>query len=230
MTISVTLIAPSGIASTNITGISGTEYGVDANGFVTITTQGDVGLLLNAGYRFAAPSLVSQAVGANGLVATNLRLLDTAAPTGAPLAAAASAGVFGYSVTLGTQFALVTEAANSNTKTDSGLLEYIVPPGYVAGQNLTVTMNVSVTIGSGTLTTKTIGLAAYRSSTAGVQGVNICSTSAQTLSSNSATDYTFTIAGGTLLPGDRLVLEPTLAITETSGHNVTANLNSVRVS
>lgn len=230
MTISITLIAPAGVVSTNVTGISGASYGVDANGFVTITAAGDVALFLNAGYRFAAPSIASQQVGANGLTAANLRLLDMATPTGGPLAAAASAGLFGYSITPATQFALVTEAANNNAKSDSGLLEYIVPAGYVAGSNLTVTMNASVNIGSGTLSVKTLGLAAYRCSTAGVEGVNICSTSVQTLTSNAATDYTFTITGATLFPGDRLVLQPTLAITETSSHAVTANLNSVRVS
>lgn len=230
MTIATVLIAPAGIASTNVTGISGTTYAVDANGFVTITTQGDVLAFLNAGYRQAATPLSSQAIGANGLVSTPLKLLDAGAPTGGPLAAAPSAGVLGYSVTLGTSFSLVTEAANGNTKADSALFEYILPPGYVAGQNVTVTINAGYTLGSGVLTTKTVGLAAYRTAKDGTQAASICATAAQTFTAAGATDYAFTLTGATLSPGDRLILQPTITLTETSAHNVTGNINSVRVS
>lgn len=230
MTISVALIAPSGIVSTSVTGLSGTAYAVDANGFLTVTQAGDPLLFLNAGYRFASPQLSSQAISANGITATSLRLLDTAASTGGALAAAASAGLFGFAITLGTGFALVTEAANSNAKTDAGLLEYMLPPNYVAGQNLTVTINTTIAIGSGALSVKTIGLAAYRTAKDGTQGGNICATSTITIPANAATDNVFTITGTSLLPGDRLVLQPTLALTETSGHNVTATVNSIRVS
>lgn len=230
MSIATTLIAPAGVTlPSTATGISGASYAVDANGFVTITTQGDILPFLNAGYRQASAVLASQAIGANGLTATPLRLLEARAPTGAALAASASAGVLGYAVTLGTSFALVSEAANNSTKADSAIFEFVLPPTYVAGQNVTVTANASITIGSGTLTTKTLGVTAYRTDKAGAQGGNICSTSPAALSSNAATDYAFTIAGATLNPGDRLVIQPTLTITETSSHNVTANVNSVRI-
>lgn len=228
MTISTTLIAPSSSIG-QVTGLSGSVYAIDSNGFVTITQPGDVNPLLNAGYRLAAPKMASGTINASGLQTRPLPLTQARNITGAALAAAAAANVFGYSITLATSFALVTEAANSNTKTDAAMLEFVVPPEYIAGQNLTVTVNVGVVIGSGTLTTKTVAVNAYRTVAAGTQAADICATTAITLTSNAATDYAFTITGTSLVPGDRIVLKVTVAITETAASNVTAVVNSVRV-
>lgn len=228
MSISTVLIAPSGSIG-QVTAISGAVYAIDSNGFVTITNAGDVNALLNAGYREAGPKISSAPINASGLQTRPLSLTHARNITGAALAAAAAANVFGYSITLATSFALVTEAANSNAKTDAAMLEFVVPPEYVAGQNLTATVNVGVVIGAGTLSVKTVAVNAYRTVAAGTQAADICATTAITLTSNSATDYAFTITGTTLLPGDRLVLKVTVAITETAASNVTALVNSVRV-
>lgn len=226
MTISAVLIAPSGSIG-QVTGQSGAVYPIDANGFVTITTQGDVNPLLNAGYKFAP--FASTPVGADGIVQRPIPLTNARNITGAALAAAAAANVFGYSVTLGTGLSLVSEAANANTKTDAAMLEFVMPQEYVAAQNFNVAVNVGVTIGAGTLSTKTIGLNAYRLKADGTMAADICATGAITLTSNAATDYNFTITGATMLPGDRIVLKPTLTLTETAASNVTGLINSVRV-
>jgi hypothetical protein len=230
MAIAVNLIAPAGIVSTNITGISGAAYAVDANGFVTVTGQGDVVALLNAGYRYAAVPLASSPIGVTGLIATSLRLLDAASPAGGPLAAAPSAGVLGYHISLGSAFALLSETANANAKTDSCLLEFMLPSSYVAGQNLNVAINTTVNLGSGVLSAKSVFLNAYRTDKTGVQGLNLTVAPSIAIASNAATDNAFVVGGATLNPGDRLVLNPGLSLTETAGQNVSATINSIRIS
>jgi hypothetical protein len=73
---------------------------------------------------------------------------------GTTLAASAAAGKFGISNTFGTATYLIGEAANTNTKTDDAVVEYVLPQTYIAGTNLTLTSNVSVA-GAGTPGTKT---------------------------------------------------------------------------
>jgi hypothetical protein len=228
MTIKTVLIAPSGSIG-QVTANSGSVYPIDANGFVTITNPGDVNPLLNAGFTVAALPLASQALGADGIPTVQIPLLSARASTGAGLGAAAAAGVFGYSITAGTSFGLVSEAANANAKTDVAILEVVVPAGFTAGQNLAVVVNTTIIIGGGTLSVKTIGLNAYRTLPNGTQGADICATAAITIPANTATDNTFTLTGATLQPGDRIVLKLTLALTETAASAVTATINSVRI-
>lgn len=166
---------------------------------------------------------------ADGITAAPLRLLDFKNADGTTLAASASSGKFGLSVTGGTSETLVTEAANSNTKTDVAVYEYIVPASYVAGQNITVTANTSYTLGSGTVGTHTLASAAYLTAANGTQGSTLIATAAQTVPA-SAGNVTFTITGATLTPGARLLLTFTLVIQDTGASNITANLNSVTLS
>lgn len=226
----ITLKAPSALApgSQILGGVS--SYTVDANGFVNSVDSRDVGPLLAAGFLFNGLTIASQAIGASGLVPTSLPLLNARNITGAALGAAAAANVFGYTITLATFAGLVSEAANSNAKADAALLEYVLPPNYVAGQNITVTINTTITIGGGTLSVKTIGLNAYKAANAGTQGADICATTPITIPSNAATDNVFTITGTGLVPGDKLYLKPTLSLTETGASAVTATINSIRVS
>lgn len=165
----------------------------------------------------------------SGLAVTPLRLLDFKNNDGTTLAAAAAAGKFGLTSTPGTVEQLLTEAANSNTKTDIAQAEFVLPPSYTAGQNITVTANCDYTLGAGTVGTHTLAAAAYLTANDGTQGTTLIATAAQTVPA-AAGDVTFTITGTTLAPGSRLMLTFTLVIEDSGGSNITAHVNSVRIS
>lgn len=168
-------------------------------------------------------------VASDGLVATPLAITGFKNNDGTTLVVAASAGKFGITSTPGTVLQLLTEAANSNTKTDIAQVEYVVPLNYVSASNITVTANCDYTLGGGTVGTHTLAAAAYLTANAGTQGTTLIATSAQTVPA-SAGDVTFTITGATLVPGSRLILTFTLVIQDTGGSNITAHVNSVRLS
>lgn len=213
------------LANGTINGVTGATYAVDAAGEVTGVAQLDVQALLTSGFRMTAPS---DNDAPNGLTATPVPLRDFRNTDGSILAAAAASGKFGWSITLGTSAHLVSEAANNNTKTDDAVTEYVLPANYIAGQNITVTVNASIT-GSGTLSTKTAQIKAYRTAKDGTQGSDIGPGAATAMTAAGA-DVAFAVTGTTLNPGDRLVFELETVLTETASSNMTANINSVRVS
>jgi hypothetical protein len=225
---STSLIAPAGVTGA-VYGQSGATYQVDANGFISGVTFPDIEPLISAGWRFPAPLLSSQPLSANGLAVTRSAFTSFSNLDGTPLAATASAGKFGLSCTLGTLFALLGEAATSNTKTDVALVEAAVPAGYIAGNTITATVNAQLN-GTGTPGTKTVLLGAYKVSPNGVMSANLVTASAQAITA-AAADYAFPIPAGSVNPGDRLLLSVTAVTQETGGTNsITTQVNSVRLS
>jgi hypothetical protein len=170
-------------------------------------------------------------VSANGMPATAMQVPLTAglASTGVPNAASATASNFGISMTAGTSLALTTNAANSTTVTNIVLFEEVLPQTYKAGSNITVTVNGNYTLGAGTVGTHTLAMAAYLAANAGTQGSTLIATAAQTVAA-AAGDMTFVITGTTLTPGARVILKGTLVIQDTGGSNITAQINSIRLS
>ena len=156
-----------------------------------------------------------------GIAAYPLPLLNYKNSDGTTLAASAAAGKFGLSITAGTSEYLLTEAANSNTKTDVASTEVVLPSSYATGTNVTLTCNTQYTLGSGTVGTHTLAAAAYL--------VALIATSAQTVPT-AAGNVSFTINGSTLTPGARLFITNTLVIQDTGGSNITAQLNSCNLS
>lgn len=198
---------------------SGTEYTADGDGLITSVIAGnDLSDLLAGGCTILKGGSLVQYLG----------LLNFKNSDGSTIAAAASSGKFGIAITLGTSFALASESANNNTKTDVALIEYVIPDTYIAGTNLTVTVNASIT-GSGTLTTKTAEIKAYKTAADGTQGSNISATGATAMTAAGA-DIAYTITGTTLSPGDKVVLSLTVILTETASSGMVANINSIRVS
>jgi len=166
---------------------------------------------------------------ANGLFVTQLPLITGKNSDGTTLAATPAAGKFGLTLSAGTSEVLLSENANSNTKTDVVVFEHQLPRNYIAGANITVTANALFTIGAGTSATHTIGAAAYKCANAGTQGATIIATAAATLTATAA-DYNFVITGATLSPLDRIMISLTAIITDSGGSNVTGTINSVRLS
>jgi hypothetical protein len=202
-------------------------YTADVNGNVAVVLSGrDVQDLEGWGGQVNDSTLSPSA---NGLYAMALPLLSARNSDGSVLAAAAAAGKFGVSVTLATSTFLISEAANSNTKTDTAVFDVVLPRSYVAGQNVTITSNVQYVVGAGTVGTHTVTFHAYRTAAAGTQGADLVATGAVTVPAT-ATDVTSVITGTTLLPGDRLLVTAVVVIQDTGASNITAQINSVRLS
>lgn len=173
--------------------------------------------------------LSTSTIGSSGIVGAWLPFVNFKYVDGTTLVVSAAAGKFGLTYTPGTAEFLITEAANSNTKTDSAAIDWVIPSTYVAGTNLTVTARCNYTVGAGTVGTHTLAAAAYLNTTAGAQGSTLIATAAQTVPSSDGA-VTFTITGTTLTPGALLTLTFTLVIQDTGASNITARLNSVVIS
>ncbi len=210
----VTMRAPA--AYQNFVAQSGNAYASDSAAMISGVTQEDVLSL------FASGCWVPEQMGT-----IRVPLLSAKNSDGSVLAAAASAGKFGVTITLGTAEYLVTEAANSNTKTDIALFELVLPNTYAAGDDLTLTVNTEYVLGSGTVGTHTLDAEAFLGDDDGTSGADLIAVAAQTVPAT-ATELEWTIPGDTLQPGARVVLRLTLVIQDTGGSNITARINSIR--
>ncbi len=205
---------------------SGTAYTADSSGNVSNVAIGpDLRDLLSMGGRTLDSTI---APAANGLYATALPLLHASNSDGSTVAAAASAGKFGLTVTLATGTFLVSQAANSTTVSPIALFDVVLPRNYVAGQNITVTINCQYVLGGGTIGTHTINANAYRTANDGTQGADMINVSAGSVAA-AAGDVAFTIVGTTLNPGDRVILKAAMVISDTGGSAITGQVNSVRL-
>lgn len=133
-----------------------------------------------------------------------LRLFECRNTDGTALATSPTAGVFGLSNTPGTSTYVVGEAAQNTTKTDTLVFPLVLPPDYIPGRDIVLTVNSQLIIsGTGTLgATKTLTLSAWKVGAAGAHGANIGPAAATLVTA--ATDYALVIAGAGLVPGDLL--------------------------
>jgi hypothetical protein len=202
----------------------------------TVNPTTDAVLLIPAGAPRSVETFVSPAtlLGApsgstTGLAGSYQSLIDFKNATGTTLAATASSGEFGISISAGTSLYLVGEAANSNTKTDTCAFMFVLPPNYQAGANITLTVNCNYVVGSGTIGTHTLAAAAYLTAAAGTQGATLIATAAQSVPA-AAGNAVFTITGASLVAGSALWITLAMAIQDTSGNNITGQINSVALS
>lgn len=162
--------------------------------------------------------------GGAGAQARYLPLTGGKTDAGVALTATATGGAVGVARTAGTSLTLVGEATSSNAKTDKVMWEFNLPDTYVAGSNIPVVVNANYT-GSGTITgaSTTLTVAAY-TETAGVEAALTVSAAQQF--TGTATNYTFTVTGTNLVPGQHVAVEVTMLVTSASGAN-TGQINSV---
>lgn len=182
-----------------------------------------LGELYNRTGGSAAASLSAAGLPSTGL---QLPLTDAMTAAGVFLTATPGSGNFGVSMTAGTSVALTGESTSASSKTDTALLDLVLPPTYVAGQNLTVDVNCQ-SAGAGTITVETVNLNAYLVANAGTMGADLIGVSAQTIT-NAAADYAFTITGTGLVPGSHLLLKLVTVITTSAGA-ANSQINSLRV-
>lgn len=160
------------------------------------------------------------------LVPTFLSLGGLKNTDGTGLSTSASSGKFGISVTPGTSQRLLGEAANSSTVTDVAMFEFMLPAHYRAGVGFAVVVNAKYTLGSGTIGTHTLALAAYACNSDGTQGANLVTTSAQAVSGSGGT-VAFNVSGTALTAGSRVMFTLTMVIQDTGGHAITGQINSI---
>lgn len=153
-----------------------------------------------------------------------LALTNAKSDAGVGLTASATAGAMGVSRTAGTSLVLAGEATSSSAKTDKAMFEFDLPDSYVAGQNVVFTINANYT-GSGTITaaSTTLTPTAYTEINGAEAALTI--TGAQQFTATAA-NYTFTVTGTNLVPGQHLAFEIVMLVTSASGAN-TGQINSV---
>jgi len=198
---------------------SGNTYTSDSSGLISSAVAGDWLDLQRSGCKYA------------GNVTEYLPLLNWRLSSGQPLPAAASSAIFGLSYVPATAVKLLGEATSSDSKTDYAAYTLVVPNTYVSALNFNLIVNCHFT-SSGTSTSSTIALAAYKLTSAGLvtSSENLVLTTAQTITS-SAADYTFAINGapssGNLSGGTSLSVLLTGVCATSSGSN-TFQINSIR--
>lgn len=139
-----------------------------------------------------------------------------------------ASGAFLYALTPGTSNTLTGHNAQNAAATDTAVFTAMVPAGHVTGDNLSVIVKASVT-GSGTLGACTLTASVYRVLDTGAHSANLCATTAPTLVA-AATDYTFTVTGTTLSPGDLISIKLVMLITETANTVINGVISGVRLS
>jgi hypothetical protein len=180
---------------------------------------------MNNGVIVGSPSTAFVPVGA-AAVQRYMLLTDVKSASGVPVTATAGSGVPAISRTAGTSLYIAGETTSASAVTDTALFELVLPDTYVAGSNIPVTVNASVS-GAGTLTaaSTTMTLNAY-TEVNGVETALTVSAAQQIVAAGS--NMTFTITGTGLTPGAHIVLTCVMLVTSSSGSN-TGHINSVAV-
>jgi hypothetical protein len=146
-----------------------------------------------------------------------------------PVDATGTTGRWRFAITIGSAAYINSEPATGATTTSTAIWEVVLPANYIPGRDLTIVVN-SLHAGSGVVgATRTIDVSLYRMASDGTSGTDLVSTTAQSITT-SAADYSFTAAGATLAPGDRIQIVVIGAIQETGGTNSRqARINSLRI-
>lgn len=127
--------------------------------------------------------------------------------------------------------ALRSDTVNQDSTEDGAFIELILPQNYIAGEDITVTMN-SQWVGTGT----TAGVFCYNKLQAykpviGENAEQITVTpSTEVYIDKVATEYAFVLTGTGLAPGDRLLLLPFLGPSSEEAVDVFALINEIVVS
>lgn len=140
--------------------------------------------------------------------------------TGAQLGSSAGTPSGALGLTIGTHGSatpkLVGEAASGNSKSNSGRVQFALPPEYVSGE--TITLRVRARITGNVQVAQTVDALVFKSDEAAGVGSDLCATAAQSLTT-SAANYDFTITPTGLAAGDTLDVLITAAANDTGASN-----------
>lgn len=166
-------------------------------------------------------NLVEDALQVYGIPITRI-----VAANGAALTAAETAGTF--DTTIGTNTMLANgEVTDNETEASVAYFQFVLPPEYVAGGDVTIRLPVSLQVtGTPTNNGSTIDLEVYEQSDAGAVGSDLCATAAQTFAALSTwynKDFTITATG--LVAGDVLNVKITSSVIDSEAGAGTIILN-----
>lgn len=177
----------------------------------------------------AAVGAATWALSGTAMGTTNLNVHDFRNADGTVLTATAAATNFALTVVDVTSIKLSGTTANNSTATNDAYLSFTMPDNYTAGKNLTLTANVAiVTGGAPGYTTKTFQAKVFKVSTAGAYGADIGPGTTAVINA-AGSDLTAAIAGATLSPGDRIIVEVETILAATGAVNCNTVINSVRL-
>lgn len=179
---------------------------------------------MNNGIVSGSPSTAFVPIGADA-VQRYMLLTDVKSASGVPVTATAGAGVPAIMRVAGAMY-IEGEAASGVAATDSGLFELNLPDTYVAGSNVPVIVNASIS-GTGTFTaaSTTVTMAAYTEIN-GVETALTVSAAQQIIAAGS--NLAFTITGTGLTPGAHIVLEFTMTVDSVTGP-INGRINSISI-
>ncbi len=152
-----------------------------------------------------------------GLTPTQLRMIDMRIATGLMMTASASGTNFGLTYTPATTAVLIGTATASNSTSDVATTDFVLPPWYKAGTDITLKVGCYYTDSSSSATVHTMTAAAYLNTLAGLQGSTLIATGAQVCPITTSAQQSFVITGATLIPGSLLTLKFTADVTNGGG-------------
>lgn len=152
-----------------------------------------------------------------GQITTTLRMASMKTVAGLQMTGSASSTNFGLVYTPATGAYLIGTATSSGSTSNVAAYDYVLPPNYVAGTDITLKVACYYTNSSSTASVHTMAAAAYLNTSAGAQGTTLIATAAQTCPITTAAFQTFTITGATLVPGSYLTLTFSAAMTNAGG-------------
>ena len=214
----VSLALLSGVALAQQVG----SYGIVVSGTPTgaAPSQGDVNISGTYKQNGAAVSFLTTTgqSATTGLFATPLQMNAMKTVAGLQMTGSASSTNWGLVYTPATGTYLTGTATSSGSSSNVASYDFVLPPWYIAGTNVTVKVACSYTDSSSSATVHTIAAAAYlNNTTAGTQGATLIATAAQVCPITTAAQQTFTITGTTLVPGSYLSLTFSAAMTNAGG-------------
>lgn len=205
--------------------------GIAVGGLHAATTQQDALFKVIGPYTWTygmADYIESRVAAGIGGINTTLMMAQMQTVAGLQMTGSASSTNFGLVYTPATGAYLIGTATNSGSSSNVASYDFVLPPYYVAGTNVTVKVGCYYLNGSSTASVHTMAAAAYLNTTAGAQGTTLIATAAQVCPITTAAQQTFTITGTTLVPGSYLTLTFSAAMTNAAGAS-TEYLTSVAV-
>jgi len=224
-------ISTAGVIQANgaITSDGAITGGSLTDGTITSTAGAITGALDISGATVTYRAIVNADVSASAAIARSKLAEDALAVCGVPLticknadgttlANAAAAGVFG--ITSGGfgsgTLVLAGEAASGNSKTNTLMFEFILPPSYVAAGDVKLVVTAKETVGAATVAS-TLSAEAYESDGEGAVGANLYNAFDTTDITTSWQTCTSVITAAGLAAGDRLVVFVRVVTNDTGG-------------
>jgi hypothetical protein len=188
---------------------------------------------VQSGATLSAGTIDRTALAEDALQAYGITIEQILSDAGAALTAAETAGTF--DITVGTNTVVANgEVTDNETETSVAYFQFVLPPEYVAGGDVTVRMpSALIKTGAPTNNGSTLDIAVYEQSDAGAVGADLSTTTAAATYAALDTWYNkdFVITAAGLVAGDVLNVKITATVidSEAAGGTIILNLAPPKV-